>query len=225
MLGNPPYYGYAGVESNEEQGLLEPYRTGLKEWGITKNYLNDLYIRFFRIAERRVAERTGRGVVCFISNFSYLDDASYVVVRERFLEQFDAMWFDVLNGSSRETGKRTPTGEPDPSVFSTKLNRAGIRVGTAIGLFVRRSDHTPAVIVRKRDFWGKSKREDLVQSLGSPDINSDYAVIVPDASTRYSFRSAPTATPYAAWPALDEISSVEPMLGLNERSRAARSRR
>ena len=27
-------------------------------------------VRFFRMAERRIAEKTGRGVVCFISNYS-----------------------------------------------------------------------------------------------------------------------------------------------------------
>ena len=35
--------------------------------------LNDLYVRFFRMAERRIAEKTGQSVVCFISNYSWLD--------------------------------------------------------------------------------------------------------------------------------------------------------
>ncbi|PYV30335.1 MAG: DNA methyltransferase, partial [Acidobacteria bacterium] len=137
ILGNPPYNAFAGVSPAEEQGLVEPYKRGLKEWGITKNYLNDLYIRFFRLAERRIAEMTGRGLVCFISNFSYLGDPSFVVMRKRFLAEFDKLWFDCMNGDSRETGKLTPDGKPDPSVFSTQRNREGIRVGTAIGLVAR----------------------------------------------------------------------------------------
>ena len=120
VLGNPPYNGFVGVSPAEEEGLLEPYKEGLKKWGITKNYLNDLYVRFFRVAERRIAEITGRGVVCYISNFSYLGDPSFVVMRHRFLEEFDKLWFDCLNGDSRETGKLTPEGKPDPSIFSTK---------------------------------------------------------------------------------------------------------
>ena len=135
ILGNPPYNAYAGVSPAEEQGLVEPYKEGLiSEWGIKKFNLDDLYIRFFRIAERKIAERTGQGIVCFISNFSYLSDPSFVVMRERFLREFDALWFDCLNGDSRETGKLTPEGKPDPSVFSTESNREGIRVGTTIGL-------------------------------------------------------------------------------------------
>ena len=138
ILGNPPYNAYAGVSPEEEQGLVEPYKEGLvKEWGIKKFNLDDLYVRFFRIAERRIAEKTGEGIVCFISNFSYLGDPSFVVMRERFLQEFDSLWFDCLNGDSRETGKLTPEGKPDPSVFSTEYNREGIRVGTAIGTLIR----------------------------------------------------------------------------------------
>ncbi|MEJ7712928.1 MAG: hypothetical protein WKF84_24570 [Pyrinomonadaceae bacterium] len=46
-------------------------------------------MRFFRLAERRIAEMSGKGVVCFISNFSYLSDPSFVVMRQRFLREFD----------------------------------------------------------------------------------------------------------------------------------------
>jgi predicted helicase len=76
VLGNPPYNGYAGVSPQEEQGLVEPYKANLNKavnaggWGIKKFNLDDLYIRFFRLAERRIAEMSGRGVVSFISNHS-----------------------------------------------------------------------------------------------------------------------------------------------------------
>ena len=62
VLGNPPYNGFAGVSGRAEGGLAEPYKAGLAEnWDVTKNKLDDLYIRFFRIAERphRRADRQG----------------------------------------------------------------------------------------------------------------------------------------------------------------------
>ena len=76
-----------------------------------------------------------------------------------------------MNGDSRATGKKTPEGLPDPSVFSSELNKAGIQVGTAIGLFVRKSDDPSAAKVLYRDFWGKNKRADLLSSLkyGKPE--------------------------------------------------------
>ncbi|MGO9571200.1 MAG: N-6 DNA methylase [Desulfomonilaceae bacterium] len=70
IIGNPPYYGFAGVSSEEEESLSEPYKKGLRDkWKIKKPH-NELYMRFFRLAERRIAEMTGRGIVCYISNFS-----------------------------------------------------------------------------------------------------------------------------------------------------------
>ena len=168
VLGNPPYNAFAGVSPEEEEGLVEVYKgvyyqeektqgnkngeNGVKRikryklndppslggWGIKKFNLDDLYVRFFRLAERRIAEMSGKGVVSFISNFSYLSDPSFVVMRERFLSEFDKLWFDCMNGDSRETGKLTPDGKPDPSVFSTDYNREGIRVGTTVCVIVRK---------------------------------------------------------------------------------------
>jgi hypothetical protein len=140
VLGNPPYNAFAGTSPASEGGLVEPYKQGLQDrWGVRKFNLDDLYIRFFRVAERRVAERTGQGIVCFISNYSWLSYGSFVVMRERLLSEFDSIWIDNLNGDSRETGKLTPDGDPDPSVFSTPMNREGIRVGTCITTLVRRA--------------------------------------------------------------------------------------
>jgi predicted helicase len=142
VIGNPPYNAFAGVTSRDEGDLAGPYKRHLaEEWDITKNNLNDLYIRFFRVAERRIAEQTGKGIVCFISNLSWLGDPSAVVMRHRCVREFDRIYIDNLNGDSRETGKKTPDGAPDPSIFSTKLNQAGIQVGTAISPLVRNAPH------------------------------------------------------------------------------------
>ena len=72
ILGNPPYNGFAGMAVDEERELSDAYRTRNRVRPPEGQGLNDLYIRFFRMAERRIAETTGRGVVCFISNYSWL---------------------------------------------------------------------------------------------------------------------------------------------------------
>jgi hypothetical protein len=57
ILGNPPYNAFAGISPQEEHGLVEPYKEGLStEWGIKKYNLDDLYIRFLRLAERRIVD-------------------------------------------------------------------------------------------------------------------------------------------------------------------------
>ncbi|MCE5280740.1 MAG: N-6 DNA methylase, partial [Deltaproteobacteria bacterium] len=219
ILGNPPYNAFAGVSPEEEEGLVEPYKKGLiSEWGIKKFNLDDLYVRFFRLAERRIAEVGGRGVVSFISNFSYLGDPSFVLVRRRFLEGFDAIWLDCMNGDRRETGKLTPDGKPDPSVFSTEWNREGIRVGTAIGLFVKRSrsrDGEPSV--HFRHFWGTTKRTDLLARLDADAFDAQYEKTNPNKENRWSFRPSDIASAYLEWPKLINICAEAPSNGLMEK--------
>ena len=74
ILGNPPYNGFAGVAVDEERDLLKAYRTSKRVRLGDTRALNDLYVRFFRIADRRIVDTTRRGVVCFISNYSWLED-------------------------------------------------------------------------------------------------------------------------------------------------------
>ena len=119
VLGNPPYNGYAGMAVDEERVLSEAYRTTKRVRRPEGQGLNDLYVRFFRMAERRIAEKTGQGIVCFISNYSWLDGLSFTGMRERYLEAFDTIRIDCLNGDKYKTGKTTPDGAPDPSIFST----------------------------------------------------------------------------------------------------------
>jgi len=223
VIGNPPYNAFAGVSPDEEQGLVEPYKKGLNTpvdkggWGIKKFNLDDLYVRFFRLAERRIAEMTGRGVVSFISNFSYLSDPSFVVMRQRFLAEFDRLWFDCMNGDSRETGKLTPDGKPDPSVFSTEHNREGIRVGTAICVMVRKEKREKNPVVLFRHFWGATKRQDLLASLKTADTPESHAAAKPSKENRHSFRPENVSAAFNAWPKLPELSEKGPFNGPVER--------
>lgn len=218
VLGNPPYNAFAGVSPTEEDGLVEPYKEGLiKEWGIKKFNLDDLYIRFFRLAERRIAEKSHRGVVCFISNFSYLSEPSYVVMRKRLLQGFDSLWFDCLNGDSRETGKLTPEGKPDPSVFSTESNREGIRVGTAIGLMIRRNKAKSDFSVHYRELWGTRKREVLVESVQDGALESRYSTASPTPENRYSFQPQLVSAAYSEWSKITELCAESPSNGLMEK--------
>ena len=164
ILGNPPYNSFAGMAVGEERELSKAYRKTKRVRRPEGQGLNDLYVRFFRMAERRIAEKTGRGVVCFISNYSWLDGLSFTGMRERYLEAFDAIRIDCLNGDKYKTGKVAPDGTPDPSIFSTKGDPVGIQVGTAVATLVRKAAHAPAETVGFRHLWGQAKREELLKS-------------------------------------------------------------
>ena len=147
-----------------KRALSEAYRVTKRVRRPEGQGLNDLYVRFFRMAERRIADKTGQGVVCFISNYSWLDGLSFTGMRERYLEAFDAIRIDCLNGDKYKTGKVTPDGRPDPSIFSTPSDPVGIQVGTAITTLVRKADHAPVETVGFRHLWGQAKREELMET-------------------------------------------------------------
>jgi hypothetical protein len=222
VLGNPPYSAYAGVQPKEEQESVDVYKDGLRNvWKVRKFNLDELFVRFFRLAERKIAEQSKRGVVCFISNASYIADQSFVVLRERFAHQFNTITIDNLNGDSRETGKTTPDGKPDPSIFSTDRNREGIRVGTAIGLFTRNAEkpkRNEAARIRWREFWGVDKRRQLLESLTHPD---EYITFEPDARTKWSFRPRHARATYKTWHPLTALCAHEPISGLAEKRRTS----
>ncbi len=207
ILGNPPYNGFAGMATAEERGLTDAYRLTTRAPAPQGQGLNDLYVRFFRMAERRIVEKTGKGIVCFISNYSWLDGLSFTGMRERYLEVFDKIWIDCLNGDKYKTGKLTPDGKPDPSVFSPEHNREGIQVGTAIALLARKDVHRPAACVQAAQFWGADKRRTL-GSLGADSVTASYTDTVPEPALGLPFLATSSAPEYTSWPLLPELFPV-----------------
>lgn len=203
ILGNPPYNGFASVAVKEERALTEAYRTAKKAPQPQGQGLNDPYVRFWRMAERRIVEmnQPAKGIVCFISNYSWLDGLSFTAMRERFLEAFDRVYVDCLNGDKYKTGKITPDGKPDPSIFSTEYNREGIQLGTAIALLVRKEKHRPAGEVELRHFWGKTKLADLSKA-AKKDEQRGYTGLTPTLEMGLSILSTRSGADYFTWPKL-----------------------
>ncbi|MHB8050491.1 MAG: type ISP restriction/modification enzyme [Coriobacteriia bacterium] len=204
VIGNPPYNGYAGMAVDEERSLSEAYRTTKRAPKPQGQGLNDLYVRFYRMAERQITERSGRGVVCLISNSSWIDSLSFTGMRERFLGVFSSISVDNLNGDKYRTGKVTPEGKPDPSVFSTEKNREGIQVGTAIGLLVKSAKHSDNV--QYRDWWGAAKRQDL--DAAAAGVPEGYVSHEPVLELGLPFRPAEVAAGYLDWPSIPELFPV-----------------
>ena len=206
ILGNPPYNGFAGMapDKEEERELTTAYRTTKRVRRPEGQGLNDLYVRFFRMAERRIVEKTGRGVVCFISNYSWLDGLSFTGMRERYLEMFDPIRIDCLNGDKYKTGKTTPDGDPDPSIFSMPEDPVGIQVGTAITTLVRKNDHAPTGTIGFRDLWGQAKREELTTSaLAEPEAL--YDSLEPSLPLGLPFLRMAVSDGWHKWPSLTDL--------------------
>ena len=207
ILGNPPYNGFAGMAVGEESALAGAYRSAKRVRKPEGQGLNDLYVRFFRMAERRIVEKTGRGVVCFISNYSWLDGLSFTGMRERYLEAFDAIRIDCLNGDKYKTGKVAPDGSLDPSVFSTEGEPVGIQVGTAVATLVRKAGHTPAGTVGFRHLWGQKKRAELLET-AEAEPRALYDNIMPPLSLGLPFAPTAVSDGWFDWPSLPELFPV-----------------
>jgi hypothetical protein len=204
ILGNPPYNGFAGMAVDEERDLSDAYRTTRRVRRPEGQGLNDLYVRFFRMAERRIAEKTGQGVVCFISNYSWLDSLSCPGMRERYLEAFDVIRIDNLNGDKYRTGKVAPDGSPDPSIFSTPDDPVGIQVGTAVATLVRKTEHAPAADVEFRNLWGQAKLAALTET-AEAEPDALYEAIEPVLPLGLPFAQVAVTRDWFDWPALPDL--------------------
>ena len=207
VIGNPPYDGYAGMAVDEERELTEAYRETRRVRRPEGQGLNDPYVRFFRMAERRIAEKTGQGVVSFISNYSWLEALSFTGMRERYLETFDEIRIDCLNGDRYETGKIAPDGSPDPSIFSTAGDPVGIQVGTAIATLVRKTDHSPVDAVGFRHLWGQTKHSQLT-STADAEPSELYETVEPVFELGLPFKPTVVSPDWFSWPALPDLFPV-----------------
>lgn len=227
VLGNPPYNAFAGVSPEEEQGLVEPYKEGLNKpeaeggWGIKKFNLDDLYVRFFRVAERRIAEMTGRGVVSFISNHSWISEPSFVVLRKHLLESFDKFWIENLHGN-RKISEYAPDGRTSETIFAIRGFSVGIQQGVATSLWVKTGKARKGlaqVLFRDdiNDARAEDRRKHLLQTLKRKRLDAAYTRAKPCPENRYSFRPENVARQYMQWPRVVELCAVRPMNGLMEK--------
>ena len=213
IIGNPPYNGFAGMAVEEERTLSEAYRATQRVRRPEGQGLNDLYVRFFRMAERRIAEETGRGIVCFISNYSWLDGLSFTGMREHFLEAFDAIRIDNLHGD-RIISEYAPDGRTSETLFALQGQSTGIKVGTSIALLSKSGTATdvPAGMrIWYRDFYqarADERREALLESLAAHEINAGYLALEPNLRLGLPFKPATVGDGWHDSPSLPELFPV-----------------
>jgi predicted helicase len=228
ILGNPPYNAFAGTSPKEEGGLVEPYKEGLTTpvekggWGIKKFNLDDLFVRFFRIAERRIV-KSGKGVVSYISNYSWTSEPSFVVLRKRLLESFDKFWVENMHGN-RKISEYAPDGRTSETVFAIPGSSPGIQQGVVVSLWVRCEGHKdkPGKFgkVLYRDDLDAAKaverRQQLLDSLRLKQFDRKYKAARPGKINRYSFRPLSVSDEYVQWPKLLDLPGTPPICGYKE---------
>lgn len=210
ILGNPPY---RRLGEGEEQAITRPWDNGfwddLKQpvrdagWGGELNTFPDLYIAFWRWCLWKLFEADGapgRGVLCLITNRSFLAGHPYAGLRQMLRRRFDTIDIIDLRGDSR--GARPAGIAADENVFAIQ---AGVCVVVAVANGRRRRAGTEAR-VRYADLWrhgafaAREKLALLERAAGDPRALS----FVPIA--RQSLEDF-LPTPFAGrdWPAVPEL--------------------
>ncbi len=149
VLGNPPYSGHSANKGAWISELIDRYKRDfpeLRKPGQAK-WLSDDYVKFIRFAQWRI-ERTGEGVLGFVTNHAWLDNPTFRGMRKSLMETFDEIRLLDLHGNAKKK-ERAPDGGKDENVFD-------IQQGVAIGLFVKHADPGagPARVFHA-DLWGE----------------------------------------------------------------------
>ncbi|MGK2910340.1 MAG: type ISP restriction/modification enzyme, partial [Sphingobium sp.] len=130
-------------------------------------------MKFIRFAQHRI-ERTGHGVLGFITNHGYLDNPTFRGMRQSLMHTFDEIYILDLHGNANKK-EVSPDGSKDENVFD-------IMQGVSIGIFIKRRNGTSGntTIVRHAELFGL--RSDKYSYLEKHTIsNTAWNVITPQS--------------------------------------------
>ncbi|MCL1463745.1 N-6 DNA methylase [Argonema galeatum] len=130
VLGNPPYSGHSANKSKWIDGLIRDYYQvdGLPLGERNPKWLQDDYVKFIRFGQWRI-DRTGSGILAFITNHGYLDNPTFRGMRQSLEKTFDEIYVMDLHGNSKKK-EVAPDGSPDQNVFD-------IQQGVAVAIMVK----------------------------------------------------------------------------------------
>lgn len=172
ILGNPPFSGISENRGEWIRGLLrgnDPsgdsvanyYEVDGQPLGERKLWLQDDYVKFFRYAQWKI-EAGGTGLVGFVTNHGYLDNATFRGMRSALLKTFPRISITDLHGNKKKH-ELPPDGDVDENLFD-------IEQGVAIGIFARPPVRTP-LRVRYGEVWGDRSSKSLALNERLPQVD------------------------------------------------------
>ena len=173
VLGNPPYSGHSANKGAWAKQLVEAYKIvdGNPLGEKNPKWLQDDYVKFIRFGQWRI-ERTGQGVLGFITNHSYLDNPTFRGMRQSLMNTFTDIYILDLHGNAKKH-EVTPDGGKDENVFD-------IQQGVAIGLFIKEPGKASPASVHHADLYGL--REGKYHTLSETDVSvSDWKDLKPNS--------------------------------------------
>jgi len=177
VLGNPPYSGHSANASVDKDGkpnfigkLLREYYfvDGAPLGERNPKWLQDDYVKFIRFGEWRI-DKTGHGILAFITNHSYLDNPTFRGMHQHLMSTFDEIYVLDLHGNSKKKEK-APDGGKDENIFD-------IQQGVAIIIAIKnpanshKSKEPSTSKVNHANLWGvREKKYAILQNSDLNDI-------------------------------------------------------
>ena len=162
IMGNPPYSAGQESENDSNKNLDYPnldkrieHTYAFHSTSGNKNKLYDSYIRAVRWASDRVKDK---GVICYVSNGSFIDTNTMDGLRKCLTDEFSAIYCFNLRGNARTSGeqRRRERG----NVFGE-----GTRTPVAISLFVKNLDHKGKCRLHYHDIGDYLSREEKLAAV------------------------------------------------------------
>lgn len=194
VIGNPPYSGHSANKGAWIENLLKGEFEGRRVANYYEvdggplgernpKWLQDDYVKFIRFGQWRI-NRTGEGILAFITNNGYLDNPTFRGMRQSLLREFDTIYILNLHGNSKKK-ERAPGGGADENVFD-------IQQGVSIALLVKGGRQLPQdagdrndATVYYADVWGK--RAIKYAALDAQDVESTHWQSLTPSSPSYLF--------------------------------------
>lgn len=178
IIGNPPYsVGQKSANDDNkntrypklEQAIADTY---VKHSSASnKNSLYDSYVKAFRWATDRLDDD---GVICFITNGGYIDNAAFNGFRKCISDDFSYVYCYNVRGNQNTQGEvsRREGG---------KLFGSGSRAGIAITLLIRDKSRKGDAEIYYHDIGDYLTREEKLNIISKSDINTlDWERVTPD---------------------------------------------
>jgi predicted helicase len=178
VLGNPPYSGASANKGKWAKELVQRYYQvdGAPLGERNPKWLQDDYVKFLAFGQWRI-EKTGAGVLAFITNHGYLDSTTFRGMRQSLMNTFTDIYILNLHGNAKKK-EVAPDGSKDENVFD-------IQQGVSIGIFIKEMGKISPAMVHYADLWGK--REGKYEVLAVTDFTSTTWIELKPTSPHYLF--------------------------------------
>lgn len=155
IIGNPPYSNFGGM--NKGKWILNM----MKDWkpDNEKKWNPDDLMKFMRWSQWRI-EKTGQGILAFITNHTYINGLTHRRMRQSLVNIFSDIHVFDLHGNSMR--KEISKDKSDENVFD-------IRQGVSIGLLTKIPGCKESRVFHS-DLWGR--REEKYEFLFQQKIDS-----------------------------------------------------